>query len=62
MTEQAQFMKELVCGACGHTAHITWEGEGEARRVVNMSDGIRLHAASPPRFTCAHCGAVQAQI
>jgi hypothetical protein len=55
-----QFMQELVCSGCGHTGHITWEGAGAAKRVVNMSESLDLHPGNPPTVTCTECGTVQA--
>ncbi|HEX4118339.1 MAG TPA: hypothetical protein VHX99_06020 [Rhizomicrobium sp.] len=59
---RAQFMNEIVCSDCGSTAHITWDGTGETKRVIEMSDCLKLHPGTPPTFTCANCGAVQASI
>ena len=57
-----QFMNEIVCSGCGTTGHITWDGTGEARRVVEMSDSLTLHPGTPPIFTCANCGTVQGSL
>ncbi len=60
--EHAQYMNELVCGGCGRTAHITWAGTGDARRVVEMSESLKIHPGTPPTFTCVECGTVQASL
>ena len=57
-----QFMNEIVCGGCGTTGHITWDGTGESRRVIEMSESLQLHPGTPPTFTCANCGAEQSSI
>jgi hypothetical protein len=57
-----RYLSELVCKGCGRTAHITWEGRGTERRVVEVSDSITLHLANPPTFTCADCGTTQTPI
>lgn len=57
-----QFMNELVCSGCGTTGHVVWDGTGEARRVIEMSDSLTMHPGTPPSFACANCGAVQALI
>ncbi|HEY5082938.1 MAG TPA: hypothetical protein VII48_00330 [Rhizomicrobium sp.] len=57
-----QFMQELVCSVCGREAHITWEGAGAAKRVVNMSESLEQHPGTPPTFTCTDCGTVQAAL
>ena len=54
-----QFMQELACSGCGREAHITWEGAGAAKRVVNLSDSLQLHPGNPPTVTCADCGTEQ---
>jgi hypothetical protein len=57
-----QFMQELVCSGCGREAHITWEGAGAAKRVVNLSESLEQHPGNPPTFTCTDCGTVQAAL
>ena len=57
-----QFMNELVCSNCGSTGHITWDGTGESRRVIEMSDSLEMHPGTPPTFTCANCGTEQPSI
>ena len=59
---RTQFMNEIVCSGCGTTGHITWDGTGEASRVVEMSESLTMHPGTPPTFTCANCGTVQAAL
>jgi hypothetical protein len=54
-----QYMSELVCKGCGHTAHITWEGTGDAKRPVNMSTLIKENPGPPPTFTFLKCGTAE---
>jgi hypothetical protein len=52
-------MNEIVCSGCGSTAHIVWDGTGEARRVIEMSESLTMHPGAPPTFSCANCGMAQ---
>jgi hypothetical protein len=55
----AEFMHEMVCPGCGRTAHITWDGTGPDRRILNISECLKRIAEVPPTFECADCGARQ---
>lgn len=57
-----QYMSELVCNGCGHTGHITWEGLGAAKRVVNMSDFLQQMPGEPPVFKCLKCDTEQTPV
>ena len=57
-----QFMNELVCSGCGTTGRVVWDGTGETRRVIEMSDSLTMHPGTPPVFSCANCGMAQASI
>jgi hypothetical protein len=59
MAEHTQYMNELTCAGCGKTGHITWEGAGAQKRVVNMSDNLKQQPGTPPTFTCIACGTMQ---
>ena len=54
-----QYLSELVCRECGRTGHITWEGTGTAKRVVEVSESVKHDLGPPPVFTCADCGTSQ---
>jgi hypothetical protein len=62
VTPRPQFMNEIVCSSCGSTGHITWDGTGDTRRAIEMSESLELHPGTPPTVTCANCGAVQADL
>ena len=49
----------IACDGCGRTAHITWDGTGAAKQVVNMSETLERKAGDPRTFTCRECGTVQ---
>ena len=59
MAEHTQYMNELTCAGCGRTGHITWEGTGEHKRVVNLSESLEQQPGTPRIFTCVDCGTVQ---
>jgi hypothetical protein len=56
MSQPRQYLSEFVCGTCARTGHVTWEGEGSARRIVEQTESIRYSAGDKTRFACAHCG------
>ena len=45
-----QFMNEIVCAGCGTTGHITWDGTGETKRVIEKSDNLERLPGDPPTF------------
>ena len=57
-----QFMNEIVCSGCGTTGHITWDGTGDTKKVIEMSDSLEMLPGDPPTFTCANCGTVQSAL
>jgi hypothetical protein len=57
MPEPAQFISEFVCGNCARTGHVTWEGEGSAKRIVERTENIQHRGDGKTSFACAHCGA-----
>jgi hypothetical protein len=38
MPTKTRFLSELVCKGCGRTGHIAWEGLGDDKRAVEISD------------------------
>ena len=59
MSEPLHFMQELACPGCGRTAYITWQGSGETRKAVDMSESLTQSTGIPAVFTCVDCGTVQ---
>jgi hypothetical protein len=57
MSQPAQYISEFVCGNCARTGHVTWEGEGAGRHIVERTENIREVAGEKTSFACAHCGA-----
>ena len=55
MVKNNQFLSELVCKGCGRAGRITWEGIGEAKRAVEISDNIKEYPGNPPTYTCCYC-------
>ena len=55
----AQFMTEIACDGCGRSAHITWDGTGADKQVVNMSETLEQKPGEPPTFACRDCGTIQ---
>lgn len=56
MADAPQYLSEFVCGSCGHTGHVTWEGEGTGKRVVEKTEIAETTAGGVQVFSCAHCG------
>lgn len=56
MSQPAQYLSEFVCGNCARTGHVTWEGEGAAKRIVEQTEIIRERSDNKTSFECAHCG------
>ena len=55
----AQFMTETACDGCGRSGHITWDGTGPAKQVVNMSENLEQHPGETITFSCRECGTIQ---
>jgi len=56
MAENPQYLSECVCGNCGHTGHVTWEGEGRHKRIVEKTEIADSAPGGLQGFACAHCG------
>jgi hypothetical protein len=39
-----------------------WDGTGDTRHVIEMSDCLTMHPGTPPTFSCANCGTAQTSI
>ena len=57
MPQPAQYLSEFVCGSCARTGHVTWEGEGAVKRIVERTENIGDRDGDKTSFACAHCGA-----
>jgi len=55
----AQFITEIACDGCGRSAHITWDGTGAGKQVVDMSETLERQPGELPTFTCRECGTLQ---
>ena len=56
MTETAQYLSEFVCGNCARTGHVTWEGTGDNKRIVEKTENVKAADGEKFVFSCAHCG------
>jgi hypothetical protein len=55
----AEYMTEMTCPGCGRTAHITWDGTGPDRRIVNISESLEEIPGKPHSFLCRDCDTAQ---
>jgi hypothetical protein len=52
-------MSELICSGCEQTSHVTWDGTGSDRKVINLSENLRMQSEPSLSFYCVKCGTRQ---